>query len=107
MRFPDRFAAGRALGERLLKEFPDDLDTRIMMTMQKLIGRTPNEVELKILRQTFVEQRIAFAIDEAAAQKLLAIGESKRDDALPVADFAATTILVSAVMNLDEFVMLS
>ena len=73
--------------------------------MQALTGRLPDEKELGILRRLFDEQRTFYAKESDAADKLLATGESARDQSLPRADFAATTMLVSAVMNFDEFVM--
>ena len=59
-----------------------------------------------MLRQLFDEQKSFYAKEAGAADKLLATGESKWDESLPRADFAATMMLVSAVMNFDEFVML-
>ena len=58
-----------------------------------------------MLRQLFSEQKDFYAKDTDAAKKILAMGESKWDETLPRADFAATTILVYAVMNFDGFVM--
>ena len=59
-----------------------------------------------VLVQRLLEEQKAFYTKEPdAADKLLTTGESVRDQSLPRADFAATTMLVSAVMNFDEFVM--
>ena len=57
------------------------------------------------MRRLFEEQRSFYTRETAAAEKLLATGESKPDAALPRPEFAATTMLVSAIMNFDEFVM--
>ena len=40
--------------------------------------------------------------DPAAAQKLLAVGESPADEKLPAPELAAWTLVASQVMNLDE-----
>ena len=102
---PQFIEAARVLGEKLLKEFPNDLDARIRSSFRSLTGRSPDEKETAVLGQLFAEQKDFYAKDADAAQKILATGESKWDDTLPQADFAATTMLVNAVMNFDEFVM--
>jgi hypothetical protein len=58
-----------------------------------------------VLRQLFDEQKGFYAKQADAADKILATGESKWNESLPRADFAAMTMLVSAVMNIDAFVM--
>jgi hypothetical protein len=102
---PQFIEAARVLGEKLLKQFPNDVNARAHIAFKKLIGRAPDETETKILTQIFAEQKDLFAKDEAAAKKLLATGESKFDEALPSADFAATTLMVNAIMNFDEFIV--
>jgi hypothetical protein len=102
---PQFVEAARALGERLLKQHPTDLDARIRETFRALTARLPDDAERDILRQLFAEQRSRFAAAPETAEKLLSVGESPWDKTLPRADFAATTVLVSAVMNLDEFVV--
>ncbi len=102
---PQFLEAARVLGEKLLKEFPSDVNARAKVAFKKLIGRAPDEMETKILTQIFAEQKDLFAKDEVAAKKLLATGESKFDDKLPPADFAATTLMVNAIMNFDEFIV--
>ena len=105
MNDPQFMEAARVLGERLLKEFPGDVDARTREAFRVLTGRGPDEKEITVLRQLFDEQRSFYAKESGAADKLLATGESKWDEALPRADFAATTMLVSAIMNFDEFIM--
>jgi hypothetical protein len=102
---PQFIEASRVLGERLLKAHPADLDARIGDAFVALVGRRPDDREAAIGRQLFAEQRALFAKDTAAAEKLVAVGDSKPDASLPPVDLAATTALVSAVMNFDEFVM--
>ena len=102
---PQFIEAARVLGEKLLKQFPGDVNGRVQVAFKKLIGRAPDETEVKILAQIFTEQKDLFAKDEAAVKKLLATGESKFDDKLPPADFAATTLMVNAIMNFDEFIV--
>jgi hypothetical protein len=105
MNDPQFVEAPRALGERLLKAHPEDLDARIREAFRLLTGRSPDEKEIFVLRQLFEEQKTFYAQASGAADKLLATGDSKWDGSLSRADFAAMTILVSAIMNFDEFVM--
>lgn len=102
---PQFVEAARVLGERLLKEHPEKPEARIREAFRSLTGRSPDEEEIAVLRQLFEEQRGFYAKDTGAADKLLATGESKWDESLTRADFAATTMLISAIMNFDEFVM--
>lgn len=102
---PQFVEAGRALAEKLLKKYADNPAARARDAFLSLTGRAPDEREAAILGRLLAEQREFYTHDPAAAAALLAIGESKGDPSLPRADFAATALLVSAVMNLDEFVM--
>ncbi len=105
MNDPQFVEAARVLGQRLLKTFPGDENAQIREAFRELTGRLPDEKETAILRQLFVEQKDFYTKETGEADKLLATGESKWDETLPRADFAATTMLVNAIMNFDEFVM--
>ncbi len=105
MNDPQFIEASRAMGQRLLKTFPGDENAQIREAFRELTGRLPDEKETAILRQLFTEQKDFYAKKSGEADKLLTTGESKRDERLPPADFAATTILVNTIMNFDEFVM--
>lgn len=105
MNDPQFVEASRVLGQRLLKTFPGDENAQIREAFRELTGRLPDEKETAILRQLFAEQKDFYAQTPGAADKLLATGESKWDETLPRADFAATTMLVNTIMNFDEFVM--
>ncbi|HSH93601.1 MAG TPA: DUF1553 domain-containing protein [Roseimicrobium sp.] len=97
--------AARVLGEKLLKEQPADESQRIETAFRILTGRRPEKQERVILGQLVKEQREYFSGKPEAADRLLAMGERSRDKSLPAVDAAVTTVLVSALMNHDEFVM--
>jgi len=105
MNDPQFVESARVLGERLLKEHPENIEARIREAFRTLTGRSPDEEEISVLRELFEEQKKLYATESGAADKLLATGESKWDESLPSEDFAATTLLVSAIMNFDDFVM--
>ena len=102
---PQFIEAARVLAGKLLKQFPNNEAVRNREAFRALTGRSPDQAEAKILAQLYSEQKGLFAKDEADAKKLLATGESKRDETLPSAEFAAMTTLVNAIMNFDEFVV--
>lgn len=102
---PQFTEAARVLAERLVREAGNDLDRRIVTAFRLATGRAPGDRERAVLRQLYNEQRERFAREPEAADKLLAVGERPPDKSLPADQVAATTVLASAVMNLDEFVM--
>ena len=102
---PQFIEAARVLSEKLLKQYPSDEAKRNDEAFRELTGRLPDKTEAKILRELFAEQKNIFAKDGEKAKKFLSTGESKWDESLPKADFAAMTTLVSAIMNFDEFVV--
>jgi hypothetical protein len=102
---PQFLEAARCLSETVVREFPDDIDARITRVFRLTTGRQPKDQERKLLRQSFLEQRELFQADPKSAGKFLSVGARPRDESLPVEDLAATTTLVSTLMNLDEFVV--
>ncbi|HTO02667.1 MAG TPA: hypothetical protein VL069_03150, partial [Opitutus sp.] len=67
--------------------------------------RAPRAEETKLLVAAFNEQEALFAEDAAAAEQLLAVGDTKLDTSLPAARLAAATVVASALLNHDEAVM--
>ena len=102
---PQFVEAARALAQKVLQQFPSDERARHREAFTALIGRPPDATELQILSRVFAEQQDLFARDPGNATRLLAVGASAADPSLPRVEFAATTIVVSAIMNLDEFVL--
>jgi hypothetical protein len=103
---PQFVEAARTLAERVFRQWPTDAAQRHRRAFRALIGRAPDDMEAAILLRLFEEERRLFARDADAAGKLLTVGESPSDASLPRAELAATTTVVSAMMNLDEFVVL-
>jgi hypothetical protein len=102
---PQFVEAARVLAAQLLTRFRNDEPARHREAFRALIGRAPDETEAGILARLFAEQRDLFARNRDEAAKLLAVGESKSDETLPRAEFAAMTTVVNAIMNFDEFVV--
>jgi len=95
--------AARVLAESLWRN-PDG-DQRLQRAFQRVLGRTPKPSEVRILTQLFDEQRSYFTQKPEEATQLLKTGEKPVDPSLPRIDLAAATVVVSTLMNHDEFVM--
>lgn len=94
--------SARALSERvLLAEIADDAG-RVDEVFRRVLSRRASESEQQILMAAVGRSRNEFHADKDAAAKLLAVGESKRNEQLDTVEHAAWTSLVLAVMNLDE-----
>jgi len=94
--------SARALAERvLMAEIPKDAD-RIDDVFRRLLARPASDSEKAILVAAVERSRDEFLAEPDAATKLLAIGESKRNEQLDPIEHAAWTSLTLAVMNLDE-----
>lgn len=105
MNDPQFIEAARVLAEALWREPAASMEARLDHAFQTVTGRSPAPREAAILRQLFEEQHRYFTDQPAAAEKLLKTGERPPDASLPVIDVAAATMVVSTLMNHDEFVM--
>jgi len=103
---PQFVEAARVIAERLVRQFPRDDAMRHREAFRSLIGRRADDVESGILARMYSEQRKLYDADSGEALKLLGVGESARDTALPPSDVAATAMVVSAIMNFDEFLVI-
>jgi hypothetical protein len=100
--------AARALADRVLTsddaaatEIATD-EARIDAVFRRLLARHATGEEKTILLAAIDRSRGEFRADPEAAGKLLALGESKRNEQLDAIEHAAWTSLTLAVMNLDE-----
>jgi hypothetical protein len=101
MNDPTYVEASRKLAERIMHEtaHPED---RIVLAFRLVTGRRPSAEEMRVLGEIFQRQLATYRTDGNAALKLLAIGESPRDDKLAPAELAAWTTVASVILNLDE-----
>jgi hypothetical protein len=96
--------AARNLGQRMLREGGATPDEQLAWTFRVVLSRPASDAELRILKENHARQLARFSQDNGAAEKLVAIGESKRDTKLPVNQLAAATACASLILNLDEAV---
>lgn len=103
---PQFVEASRVLGGRLLKDHGDDVPAMVEEAFVLLTSRSPTEREAEILQELFEEQEKHFGDKPEQAKELLSMGEAGNDKSLPQDRLAAATVLVNAMMNLDECVRL-
>jgi hypothetical protein len=83
-----------------------DIEKMIVRSFRLLTSRAPEAREMEILKSLYAEQLDLFNENPDSAVELLKTGEAKANEAIPAADLAATTVLVNAILNLDESVRL-
>jgi mono/diheme cytochrome c family protein len=103
MNDPTYVESSRKLAERLMTE-AKTADERIALAFRLATARSPKAKETAILKKVFEEQLSVYQKDEKAAIKLLAVGESKRNEKLNPSELAAWSVVASVIMNLDEAV---
>ncbi|MBL9166546.1 MAG: DUF1553 domain-containing protein [Verrucomicrobiales bacterium] len=94
--------AARALAERIIKESGPDPTRRIQAAFRRILGRVPTNAEADILLKAVTRHQTELPRDPTAAERLLSLGESKRDLSLPAVDHATWTLVCSTLLNLDE-----
>lgn len=104
MNDPTFVEAARKLAERVIASGPPGRAERVKTAFALAVGRRPHDEEAKILLERLDGFERSFREDAEAALELVSIGESPRDDALPVAELAAFTALTSLILNLDEVI---
>jgi Protein of unknown function (DUF1553)/Protein of unknown function (DUF1549)/Planctomycete cytochrome C len=104
MNDPTYVEASRKLAERMMTEGGPTIEERITFAFRLCTARRPNDRETAILKGVYASQLEKFRADKAAAEKLLNVGESPRNDKLDTAELAAWTMTANALLNLDETV---
>jgi hypothetical protein len=94
----------RALAERTLREGGADTEGRLRHLFRLATARTPDAVELGVLRDTLQEHLARYRADPKAAQQLVRVGESQPGPAASVEELAAWTMVGNLVLNLDEVI---
>jgi hypothetical protein len=102
---PQFVEAARALAAQMIRDGGRDVEARITLGFRALTGRQPAAEERAVLASLYHDELTRFRGERAAAASLLAVGASKPPPGIDAADLAATTVVASTVMNLDDAVM--
>jgi len=110
MNGPQFVEAARVLAEKLLVEHPENnsaghVDSMLGKAFELLTSRQPDDEEREILRRMHAEQLDWYRAHPDDAGKLVSIGETTPNTALPAVDVAAVTGVVNALMNYDGCVV--
>ena len=92
----------RALAQRVWAEADDSTHARIDKAFRLVLVRPPTAAELDVLTATLERLRQPYADDQQAAQQLLSVGATSRDESIDPVEHAAYTSLCLAILNLDE-----
>ncbi|MGP8269379.1 MAG: DUF1553 domain-containing protein [Terracidiphilus sp.] len=96
--------AARALAERVIKEGGNQPQRRINLMSDILLSHDPPPRMATVLNNSLAQMTKHYEADPGAAQKLVAVGESKSDPSIPAPELAAWTMVASEMLNLDETV---
>jgi hypothetical protein len=103
---PQFVEASRTLAQRVLLRNPRLARDRHREAFRTLLGRLPDDDEARIVERMFEEQHQWFARHPGDAMKYVKVGDSAPHPSLAPVDLAATTAVVNALINFDEFVVL-
>jgi hypothetical protein len=101
MNDPQWLEASRHLAERILSE-SQHTDTRLNALGEILLSRPWKAGEKAVLEKALTKFETVYRQDTASAEKLLSVGESKRDTNLSAGELASWMLVASTAMNLDE-----
>jgi hypothetical protein len=93
--------AARALAQRGIQQ-GGSFDAKLGFVTERLLARPFKPEEVKVCKSTFEDLLVYYKLHAEDAAKLLAVGESKRDESIDPATHAAWTMLTNQLMNLDE-----
>jgi hypothetical protein len=102
---PQFVEAAREMAAGLLRQCGDNVAACVRRGFRLTTGRQPKPREQELLQQLYEDQLKRFEANPAAADQYLKIGEQPLDQTLPRPQLAATAVLASAMMNLEEFVI--
>jgi hypothetical protein len=99
--------AARNLAQRVLQAWPDRVDPAhdvqaLNEVFLRVLARPATAAEQTVLLNGLQRTRQQFAATDGAADQLLAVGDSPRDNALEVVEHASWTTLCLSILNLDE-----
>jgi mono/diheme cytochrome c family protein len=103
MNEPLRLEASRKLAERVIHESSTE-EARLDYLGRVLLARDWSSREKAALESALTKFQSTYSKDPAAAAKLLNVGESKVDKAIPVPELASWMLVSSAALNLDAVV---
>jgi hypothetical protein len=101
MNDPTYIEAARKLAERIHPSGNSPKD-RLHSAFRIVLGRLPSSQESNVMLGLYDTALRHFKVAPEAAQRLLAVGQSPRDERLDPPEIAAWTAVCTTLLNLDE-----
>ena len=103
---PQFLETARVLAQQAWREAGSRDDAaRLARVFRRVMGRDASAAEAGVLARLLEQQRAVFNSHPESAKQYLKVGEMPADPAIPAPELAAATVVVSTLMNHDEFVM--
>jgi hypothetical protein len=99
---PQFIEAARQLAGRVMREGGDSVESRVVFSFRLATGRRPTQEESVLIRSVYQSELVRFRGNEAAARKLLQVGQASQFSQLDMAEQAAWTSVTRMLLNLDE-----
>ena len=93
--------AARSLAQSMIKQAVG-FDAQLNFIAMRVLSRPMRPPEVTVCRTAYDDLLKHYQSHAEDAKQLLAVGESKRDEAINPAEHAAWTMIANQVMNLDE-----
>ncbi len=103
---PQFVEAARGMAIRMTREGGPDLATRIPWLFRQTLNRPPSADEVRLLTELHAGQLAIFSATPGKAEAFLKVGDLAAPADIPPAELAASTVLASALLNLDETITL-
>jgi len=102
MNDPQYIEAARNLAQHMLNQVTGDDTAKLNSLSERLLCRPLKPQEQDILKASLQDLRSHYTASAPDAEALIKVGESKADEKLPKAEFAAWTMVCNQLLNLDE-----
>jgi hypothetical protein len=99
---PTFVEAARAMAQRVIETGGPTPRDRVTVAYRLVLAREPSAKEMRVWLGALDRLRSQYAGHPTDARKLLAVGESKRDEKIDPIEHAAYTGVCLAILNLDE-----
>ena len=96
--------AARKFAEQVMMNGGTEPGARVVYAFRSVLSRLPTETEQQSLSNLYEEYLSGFRGDPEAATKLLAAGESSRNEELDSPELAAWSMVTHVLLNLSETV---
>lgn len=103
---PQFVEAARGMAIRMIREGGPDPESRAIWLFRESLNRSPSAQELRLLIELHQDQHRIFSETPGKADAFLKVGDLAAPPEIPPAELAASTVLASTLLNLDETITL-